>query len=147
MQAVYFRELNAADISTLHVCCWPEKDRTVIVELAQRVQKMAEQRRGGAVVAVVDGRVCAFGMVTLWREIGEISDLVVHPAIRGQGIGTGMIEQLSTLAQKLGATILEIGAKVENTRALALYQRLEFEAHRTVELLADAPILYLRKQI
>lgn len=115
-----------------------------------RALKLQNQGRGGALVALVDGQVCAFGMMTRWPELGEISDLVVRADLRSCGLGTALIAELSKLAYHLHVRTLEIGAYASNTRALALYQRLGFVEQRRLEIrMASRPetIIYLRKVI
>ncbi len=138
------------DAVCLQQTCWPERPLDAITEFLQRTQKLAAQRRGTGAVAEYNGIVCGFGLLTLWPRTAEISDLIVAPAYRDQGIGTRMIDYLAGVAVNLNAAILEIGVAVTNPRALVLYQRLGFEAHHSIQIeLGSGPetVLYLEKKL
>lgn len=110
---------------------------------------MAE-RRGVALVAAADQLACGFGMLTIWPRAAEISDLIVTPALRGQGIGTQLITALTEAARGLNATVVEIGVALGNVRALQLYRRLGFREYRSVYLdLGAGPelVLFLKKSL
>ncbi|KAB2861055.1 MAG: GNAT family N-acetyltransferase, partial [Anaerolineae bacterium] len=77
-------------------------------------------------------------------------DLVVSGELRGLGIGTALLDELICLAQQLGSKTVEIGARVNNTRAIALYERVGFVPNRTINLRFSTgveDIVYLRKSI
>lgn len=134
----------------LHRTCWVNEHEDYVADLIERALRIKQENRGGARVAVVNNTVCAFGLLTQWPKVGEISDLVVQAEYRGAGIGTTLLQQLTALAQQLGITSLEIGAISSNVRALALYERLGFIRHRTFDIHINAklqPIIYLRKQL
>lgn len=138
------------DALCLQQMCWPARSLDAISEFLQRIQKLSAQRRGTSAVAEYDGTVCGFGMLTLWPRTAEISDLIVALPYRSRGIGTQIIDYLASEAVKLNASILEIGVALTNRRALALYQRLGFQAHHSIQLeLGNGPetVLYLEKQL
>jgi len=96
-------------------------------------------------VATLNAQVVAFGQLTLWSRVAEISDLSVTQAQRGRGIGTALLKHLIALGAARRA-VIEIGVAQRNVRALSLYQRLGFRHDRT--LLLDLgqgvePVLYL----
>jgi len=93
-----------------------------------------EKERGYAIVAESEGRAMGFGLLTRWTTGGEISDLIVAENLRGQGIGTAMIAELTQAALALHMPALEIGAAHSNPRAAALYHRLGFRPDRTLML-------------
>ena len=134
----------------LHQTCWADEPEDYVADLIERALRIKQENRGGARVAIVNNTVCAFGLLTQWPKVGEISDLVVQADYRGAGIGTALLQQLTTLAQQIGITSLEIGAISSNVRAVALYERLGFIHHRTFDIHINAklqPIIYLRKQL
>lgn len=146
LQLTYVRPVKLGDARHLQRMCWPHRSLDSITEMLHRAEKLAFTRRGLGVVAERDERVCAFGLLTLWPRTAEISDLIVHEAWRGQGIGSQIIAYLGTMARELSAHILEIGVAQSNVRALALYQRLGFIEHHTIELdLGNGPetVIYL----
>jgi len=144
------RPVHLSDALSLHKMCWPERPLHHIGKLLERTQKLAFSRRGLGVVAIRDSVVCGFGMLTLWPRAAEISDLIVNPGYRDQGIGSMIITQLTETARNLHAQMVEIGVALSNPRALALYRRLGFTDHHTVEVdLGNGPeiVLYLTKSL
>ncbi len=83
------------------------------------------------------------GFLTIWREVGEISDLWVDDYYRNRGIGTRIICELAKIAQQHRLLIIEIGVKDDNHGARRLYERLGFVAYRQIDN-APQPITYLR---
>lgn len=147
---VIFRELQRSDFRPLHIACWPDQSRAYVEMMFRRAFTLQNRRRGGARVAVVNDRPCGFGLITLWSQVAEISDLVVCDDLRGFGIGTGLLAELGHLAESLGSKTLEIGARVNNTRAIALYERVGFTTNRTIHMRLSAgveDIVYLQKSI
>ncbi|MBN1565086.1 MAG: GNAT family N-acetyltransferase [Anaerolineae bacterium] len=146
----FIRPVKLTDARPLQMMCWPDRSLDNIAEMLQRAEKLVFNRRGLGVVAERAGTACAFGLLTLWPRTAEISDLIIHEAYRGQGIGSQIITYLELTARKLQAQILEIGVALANPRALALYRRLGFEDHHTIKIdLGDGPetVLYLYKSL
>lgn len=144
------RPVQLTDSDALRETCWPDRPLTSVSELIHRTKKMALRDRGLGVVAVYDGMPRGFGMLTVWPRAAEISDLIVTPDCRGQGIGTQIITYLTDAACRLQVETLEIGVALSNPRALALYRRLEFSDNRIIEIdlgLGPEPVLYLTKTL
>jgi ribosomal protein S18 acetylase RimI-like enzyme len=100
-----------------------------------RAQKLADSERGLAlVVAAYDEQAIAFGLLTYWPKIAELSDLIVAPDFRGLGIGAALIGALCEQAHRAGHSRAQIGVAEANHRALALYLRLGFEYERRLIL-------------
>jgi ribosomal protein S18 acetylase RimI-like enzyme len=102
-------------------------------------------------VAESDGHAVANAQLLCWRKRAEIGSLVVAEPLRGNGIGTALIEALSDAAAGLGAEQIEIGAKVENEQVLNLYQRLGFTPYKEVHVPGSGAgedyIVYLVKPV
>lgn len=140
------RPLSAADTEPLHDSCWPEWPLDSVREMLDRVLAMMAEKRALAVVAAAAPRVIAYGQLTHWPSTAEISDLIVAASCREQGIGTAIICYLIDVAQAWQAPQVEIGAALNNPRAVALYRRLGFRDDRTLDLdLGQGlePVLYL----
>src|SRR5436190_2955134 len=88
------RPVAANDSTTLHQTCWPDRSVEAIEELLQRAEGLARRRRGLGIVAVADYFAIGYAQLTLWPRTGEISDLIVAPEWRNQGLGSAMIEYL-----------------------------------------------------
>ena len=148
--AALVRPAQLSDAAHLQQMCWPGRSLDSITELLVRAEKLDQNRRGQGVVAVYNHAACAFGMLTLWPRTAEISDLIVTPSYRGQGIGSQIITYLTEAACRLQVQILEIGVALSNPRALALYRRLGFTDHHTVNLDLGCgleTVLYLYKML
>jgi ribosomal protein S18 acetylase RimI-like enzyme len=130
---VHIRPVRLADALLLQRRCWPERSLDSVQQLISRAQRMARNHYGMGVVVVKDG-VIGYGQLALWPRSGEISDLVVCAACRGQGIGTALIQYLMRVAREMQASTVEIGAALDNERALALYRRLGFRDERMIRL-------------
>lgn len=57
------------------------------------------------------------------RRFGYIFDIVVDPAVRGQGTGKKLPDTVKTWSKEQGHTHLELSVLPENTGALRLYER------------------------
>ena len=147
---IYVRPVQASDAELLRFMCWTDRSIDSIIELIRRSEKLATNRRGLAVVAVIDNIICGFGLLTLWPRAAEISDLIVNENYRSCGIGTQIISYLTDAARELKGQTLEIGVALSNPRAVTLYRRLGFEDGRAIELdlgSGPEPVLYLYKSL
>lgn len=148
--ALSIRPVYTTDAAALQTACWPDRTLIGIIEFLQRAERYRTKRRGTSAVAIANGQICGFGMLTLWPHKGEISDLIVSSTYRGHGIGTAMISYLTTAARQLDVAVLEIGVALSNHRALALYHRLGFHDHHTMQIdlgNGPEPVLYLEKSL
>ncbi|QFU92173.1 N-acetyltransferase [Amycolatopsis sp. YIM 10] len=57
---------------------------------------------------------------------GEVDSLVVDPAVRGDGIGTALLEACRAELKNRGIEYWSIGVLAANTGAASLYERLGF---------------------
>lgn len=143
---IQIRPVRLQDVDALHTLCWSTRPHGYVYQLISRAQQMAHQGRGLGIVVTHDDVIQAYGQLTLWMRCAEISDLIVVQPYRSQGIGTAMIQYLTRAAREMHAPCVEIGVALSNPRALALYRRLGFTDHHTVEINVGngkEPILYL----
>lgn len=120
--------------------------QAAVAEMLQRSLQMMEQGRVAGMVCAVGGVPVAYGQVTRWPRTAEISDLIVSPAHRNQGIGSALIHALTEVARGWGCPQVEIGSACANTRAIALYERLGFRVDRRLNLdlgQGPEPVIYL----
>ncbi|MFP4322053.1 MAG: GNAT family N-acetyltransferase [Anaerolineales bacterium] len=135
MHIVKLRPARLEDHVSLQRICWPERSAEASQAFLARVlADLPGRGRGAVVVAQHAADVVGFGLLTYWPDVGEISDLVVGPAWRGQGIGSALIHDLSYRVAKHGLSFVEIGVAQRNKRAYALYTRLGFSWQRSVSL-------------
>lgn len=143
----HFRPARVSDAEALQRTCWPERTLVSIERLLLRAQRMAQQQYGLGIVALDESGVIGYGQCALWPRCAEISDLIVCESKRCGGIGTAMIQYLTRAAREMQAGCVEIGAAVENTRALALYRRLGFKDSHVMKIHVDGAevaVQYLR---
>lgn len=144
------RAVRPSDIADLQQQCWPDSPSAYVLDLVNRAIRLRDQKRGGAMVAVWDGRIIGYGLLTIWTNMGEISDLMVATNHRNNGIGSCIIANICTLAWELGVWDVEIGAFSDNIGAIRLYERLGFVKHRTLVVQSGKPpqvIIYLYKRL
>jgi ribosomal-protein-alanine N-acetyltransferase len=142
LDGLALRPYAPTDAEAVRRACFPQLPPEQIREM---LACAAAGERSIGIVATLNAQVVAFGQLTLWSRVAEISDLSVTQAQRGRGIGTALLKHLITLGAAQRA-VIEIGVAQRNVRALALYQRLGFRHDRT--LLLDLgqgvePVLYL----
>jgi GNAT superfamily N-acetyltransferase len=149
--SIPMRMVRATDSDRLRATCWPNRTFLTIYNLVTRAVRNAADGRGmGLVVVGTDDIPLAYGQFTLWPTCAEISDLVVAEPLRGQGVGTALIQALVKRARTQGAKAFEIGVAMDNPRAAALYRRLGFEDSHTVMMDLERgreKILFLRLEM
>jgi ribosomal protein S18 acetylase RimI-like enzyme len=144
------RPVRLSDAEALKRCCWPARSLNSIHRLITRAQSIAQHGYGLGIVALKGETAIAYGQFTLWPRCGEISDLIVAESERQQGVGTAIIQYLIRTAREMQAGCIEIGAAVDNPRALALYRRLGFEDNHLIEIEIDGSeisVIYLRLEV
>jgi len=147
--AFHIRPVTATDFEALHRTCWTDRSAPVAHQLLSRVlRNQARQRGTGRVVLGEQRQIIGYGQLTLWAYCAELSDLFVVEGQRSYGYGTALIQSLVRRAAALEAPCVEIGAAQSNPRALALYERLGFQRHRSVDLKLTGSqpetVIYLR---
>ena len=147
---VEFRPLRLADIPQLQQVLWPDHALDFVADYLNNVLMQMANGRALGLIAFAAGSALpdpvAYGQITRWPHIAEISDLIVTPAQRSHGIGAAIIAELIASADRWGMTEIEIGAALSNPRALALYRRLGFHDARTVLIdlgSGTEPVIYL----
>jgi ribosomal protein S18 acetylase RimI-like enzyme len=150
--AVLIRPVQRRDIPDLHRCCFPENSPEWVERLVSRALRISSQGRGGGVVVCGDDLwpLWAYCQVTQWTNTAELSDLMVTETKRSQGIGTAVIQHMCRRAREMAVEYAELGVALSNPRALALYRRLGFQDHRTINVRLESesePVLYLRLKL
>ncbi len=136
--SVLIRPVRVSDTDGLTIHCWPGRPYMTVYNLLKRIAYQQTQKVALGVVAVtLDGQVCGYGQVVMWPTCAEVSDLIVTENLRGQGVGTAIVQTLVQAAAQLGAAEIEIGAAISNPRAAQLYRRLGFRDSHTVSLTID----------
>lgn len=145
---ITIRPVRFADVDALRSNCWPERDPDSIYRFIGRIRHSHKDGRGlGAVVVDRTRLAVGYGQFVLWPRCGEISDLIIAPELRSQGLGTALVQYLVRGAQDMHADCIEIGAALSNPGAVNLYRRMGFRDSYTqvVNLNGrDEEVLYLR---
>jgi ribosomal protein S18 acetylase RimI-like enzyme len=142
------RPVTMTDLEALHTNCWVERSFLSLYNLVSRITQLAKEGSGLGIVFVDDDNsVRGYGQLTLWPNCAEITDLIIAESFRGRGIGTVLIQHLMRAAVEMHVDCVEIGAAVDNPRALALYRRLGFADSHMLDInigMRKHEVIYLR---
>jgi ribosomal protein S18 acetylase RimI-like enzyme len=122
----------------------PPGEQIAEAYVSDLLDKCARQR-GKIYVAEAQGKVIGFiGLVieqendvtTSLREFSYITDVVVLPEFRGQGIGATLMAKADAYARESGYSALAVNVLANNDAALSLYQKMGFR-HYVVLMLKE----------
>ena len=77
-------------------------------------------------VALVGERIVGYAGIWIILDEGHITNIAVDPAFQRQGIGEGLIDELTKAAVRRGVIAMTLEVRVSNTGAQALYTKLGF---------------------
>ena len=93
----------------------------------ERVHVLVAERQG-----VIVGTATLSLAVTLWKgTVGHVDDVVVDPAVQGEGVGRQMMQRLHEEAKRLGVSHLDLTSRPAREVANALYQSLGYQKRST----------------
>jgi ribosomal-protein-alanine acetyltransferase len=81
----------------------------------------------GAVVGEWEGRILAFGVMTLHPAEAQLLNLSVVPDARRQGLGRALLQRFADAARRGGAEQMFLEVRVSNAAAIELYRSAGFE--------------------
>lgn len=81
---------------------------------------------------VIVGYVVADVMPNHGRDIGHIKDLAVHPEVRGEGLGRGLLRSALARLRGVDAAVVRLEVRESNTVARSLYADEGFAPVRRV---------------
>lgn len=99
---------------------------------------MADPAVGHVLVARQAERVVAMvGLLytistALGARVALLEDMVVHPSVRGQGIGSGLLQYAADFARQQGCRRITLLTDASNQQAQRFYRRLGFTASTMV---------------
>ncbi|HWZ86189.1 MAG TPA: GNAT family N-acetyltransferase [Thermoanaerobaculia bacterium] len=113
-------------------------------EAAERLRELSSHPDHAILVAEEKGRVAGWIQVSLPRIFetprrAEIAGLVVDEAVRGRGIGSGLVAAAAAWAREKGCLALRVRTNVVRERAQAFYRRAGFGPVKTQAVL-EKPI-------
>lgn len=79
-------------------------------------------------VAEEDGRILGGCGVLMIAGEGNITNVVIVPEARNQGIGTAMLRHLMAEGDREGLTAYTLEVRVSNAAAIHVYEKLGFES-------------------
>ena len=80
------------------------------------------------IVACVGEKIVGYAGIWVILDEGHVTNIGVDPDFRRQGIGQGLLEELTVRAMQRGITAMTLEVRLSNYGAQALYKKLGFEA-------------------
>ena len=93
------------------------------------VNEMTINQHAKYVVVYQGIRLIAYCGMWLIIDEAHITNIAVHPEVRGQGVGEKLMRQMMALAQVLGGTRMTLEVRPSNQAARNMYTKLGFEEH------------------
>lgn len=79
-------------------------------------------------IATAERQVCGSAVLFLRRRsrLARLYSLATHPAARGRGIGSALLDAIARAARQRGCRALRLEVRSDNATAIALYERRGF---------------------
>ena len=87
--------------------------------------------------AKVVGYVVADTIADRGQPLGHVKDLAVHPARRGRGIATRLLDRALSVLEAAGARRAKLEVRQTNQAAISLYRDFGFEPHHLISRYYD----------
>jgi len=84
---------------------------------------------GICLAAIREGKLVGYLICARYADVWHLMNIAVDPAVRGQGVGTALLEQMVARAGEDAAYTLEV--RPSNATAIALYERFGFRSAGT----------------
>ncbi|MCL6611035.1 MAG: ribosomal protein S18-alanine N-acetyltransferase [Peptococcaceae bacterium] len=78
------------------------------------------------IVALLNGRVAGYAGMWIVLDEAHVTNVAVHPELRGRGVGRALMTELLGRAAVLGADRITLEVRVSNRAARSLYKSLGF---------------------
>ncbi|MEI7578135.1 MAG: ribosomal protein S18-alanine N-acetyltransferase [Armatimonadota bacterium] len=85
-----------------------------------------EHKYGVFLVALVEGKVIGYGGTWVLVDEAHVTNVVVSPDFRGQGIGRKLMNEMLVKAREKGAVCATLELRKSNEVALKLYESMGF---------------------
>lgn len=146
---VRIRELEMGDIEAVSIM---EAQSFSMPWSAKDFEQLVSDDKSLYLVAETDGLVVGCCGVTNVCGEGNINNVVVQEAYRGQGIAYAMMQELLVRGREMGCTEFTLEVRVSNAPAIHVYQKLGFVSEgirprfyeKPVE---DAMIMWIREEV
>ncbi len=145
---VRIRELEKRDVEAVSVI---EAQSFSMPWSAADFEHLVSDEKSLYLVAEIDDQVVGCCGVTNVSGEGNINNVVVQEAYRGQGLAYAMMQELLKRGREMGCTEFTLEVRVSNAPAIHVYQKLGFVSEgirprfyeKPVE---DAMIMWIRRQ-
>ena len=84
---------------------------------------------GICLAAIRDAKLVGYLICARYADVWHLMNIAVDPAVRGQGIGTALLEEMVSRAGENASYTLEV--RPSNATAIALYERFGFRSAGT----------------
>ncbi|ABK99958.1 GNAT family N-acetyltransferase [Pelobacter propionicus] len=134
------RPVENSDIPV--VCGFPQSEEELFFLFPKAAFPLAPwqlqnsiSQRSDSTVIELEGQVVAFANFYRWGAKGcSIGNVIVSPIVRGQGVGSYLVEQMVSLGfSKHGAIEVTVSCFNQNVVGLILYAKLGFEPYAIEE--------------
>lgn len=112
---------DVAPLMALDTASFPSLWRQATGELIELLMTS-----GHFIVAEREGALVGYVCSDVRRGLGQIYRLAVHPAFRGQGIGSALLADALTYCQAAGAGVVTVNTQQSNHASDRLYRRFGF---------------------
>lgn len=103
-------------VAELERLCFPEEP------WSEQSLRLLLSQGGVGVVAEEEGRVVAYGGMTLVLDEGSVTNVAVHPDRRHRGLGRAVVRALKKEALAFGIERIYLEVRTSNLPAISLYQ-------------------------
>jgi [ribosomal protein S18]-alanine N-acetyltransferase len=82
-----------------------------------------------------DGALAAYSLLAFRKgsKIARLYSIAVDPAFEGYGLGRALLKVCEKDARARGCTVLRLEVRIDNKRAIALYEKNGFECYDEIE--------------
>lgn len=122
--SLIIREMKEADVETVSKI---EEECFSMPWKPDDFREMIERDNMTYVVAELDGIIIGGAGIRCIVGDGEITNVAILPAYRGNGYSKPMLEELIFYGKKLGCRAFTLEVRVSNEPAIRLYKSLGFE--------------------
>lgn len=92
------------------------------------------------VVAEENGRIAGYAGLLRALDEGDVTNVAVDGAYRGQGIGSGLVRQLMEEGRKCGIRSFTLEVRVSNEAAVHVYKKLGFVSEGIRKRFYEKPV-------
>lgn len=115
---------DAIEIANVEALCF-----STPWSLTAFLEELTNNKLALYLIALDEKTGCLMGYAGIWRILdeGHITNVAVHPAYRGRGIGRQLVESLLSQAEAEGAVRQTLEVRASNGPAIRLYISLGFQ--------------------